>query len=71
MATGFSFADDPQMSVREKIERYFQQKNKSTAVPVIDESTSDESLLNSFSGLVRFHLFFVVNIFLHMCWTFR
>ncbi|XP_037033702.1 uncharacterized protein LOC119072567 [Bradysia coprophila] len=53
MATGFSFADDPQMSVREKIERYFQQKNKTTmnTVSVLDESTSDESLVDSFSRL--------------------
>lgn len=61
MATGFSFADDPQISVREKIERYFQLKNRTAmnTVPVLDESTSDESLLNSFSGLVRFQPFYL------------
>ncbi|KAG4075995.1 hypothetical protein HA402_003821 [Bradysia odoriphaga] len=52
MATGFSFADDPQMSVREKIERYFQHKKTTmNTVSDLDESTSDESLVDSFSRL--------------------
>ncbi len=52
MENGLSFVDDPQMSVREKIDRYFLKKKADIPVQVLDESTSDESLVNSFSNLV-------------------
>lgn len=75
MATGFSFADDPQMSVREKIDRYFQKKKTTTmhSAHVLDESTSDESLNNSFARLVRISSFslkyfsFYVRIGIELC----
>lgn len=52
MATGYSFVDNNQISVREKIDRYFEKKNN--AIPVLDESTSDESSVDSISHFVSF-----------------
>lgn len=56
MASGYSFAYDSQLSVGEKIERYFNKKNI-VLQPVLDESsfTSDESVV-----LVR--VFFYLSI---------
>lgn len=52
MATGYSFVDNNQISVREKIDRYFEKKKN--AIPVLDESTSDESSVDSISHFVSF-----------------
>lgn len=55
MDNGLSFVDDSEMSVREKIDRYF--RNKERAIPEShEESTSDESISNSFNGLVSFNV---------------
>lgn len=54
MASGYSFVDNNQISVREKIDRYFQKKN--TAILEVSTS-SDESSVDSISHFVSFILF--------------
>lgn len=55
MATGYSFVDNNQISVREKIDRYFAKKNSAIpVVEIVDESTSDESSVDSITHFVSF-----------------
>lgn len=63
MASGYSFVDD-QISVREKIDRYFLSKAKNTVPKAVhvfndDSFTSDESVVNSFCALVSLIMQFI------------
>lgn len=54
--TGYTFVDDSQMSVCEKINKYFAKKTS-------EDSSSDADSLDSFSHLVRNFLIYLVPTF--------